>query len=117
MAHLDLLDMAHPRSVVYSVDLEPRVEAPRYPVFERHVDAVRPLPPVTGDDGPGELPEEATVLAGEHSVRRVSEFRHPDHLRVRLRVLRRVEHEVEHFVRRDTSYDCRSFASNHRCPV
>ena len=105
--------MPQSSAAVDRVDLEPGVKTLRDPVLEGYVNSPGPLPSIASDHRAGELAHEAAVLACEHAVRDIGEFRHPNHLRVGLRVLSRVEHEVENIVGRDARDGRCPFASDH----
>jgi hypothetical protein len=96
------------------VDLEPGVQMLRHAVLERDIDAMRRVPPVAGDHRPREPTEEASVFAGDHPVSGVTELGDPHHLRVGLRVLGGIEHEVEHLLGSDPVRDGSAFASDHQ---
>src|SRR3954447_6284371 len=115
--HADLLDVVQVDTAVRFLDLEPRMHVLRDAVLQDDVDRMRPLPLVARDHRARETAEELAVLARDHPVLDVAELDDVDDLRVGLGVLRRVEHEVEHLVRRDTRGEDAALAADHALPA
>src|ERR1700721_3682232 len=74
MAHLDLLDMPHPRPTIDRIDLEPCVKAFRNPVLEGYFKTPWSLPPIARDNRARDFAHDAATLAGEHPVGGVGQF-------------------------------------------
>ncbi len=94
---------------------EPCVEAAWHTVLEGHVDVVRPVPLISGDDRSPEATQEFSVLAGQHAVRSIGEVGDPDHLRISLGVLSGVQNEIECFDGADASRHRDAFTPDHGC--
>ena len=115
MSEVKFLDVSNTNTVRHVFNLKPCVEASGNTMLKSHVDVIRPVPSVSGDHRALEATEEFSIFASQHSVWNIGELRNPHHLRVSLGVLGRVQHEIKCLDGTDSSSDCDSFTSDHRC--
>src|SRR4051794_24056550 len=106
---LHLFNMLKPGAARLLADVEPGVERLGDAVLQGHGDVVRGIPVVAGHDRPAEPSEKQAVFSGDHAVGGVSQLGDREDLRIGLRVLSRVEHEVEDLLRADACDACGSF--------
>lgn len=113
VAQVKFLNVTDLSASVHMLNLEPSMQVAGDPVLNDNVNAGRPLPGVPSDHGTLELSEKFAILTSNHSIGKIGQLRHPDHLGVRLHVLRGVEDEVKRFVRGDALCDGCAFSSDH----
>ena len=113
MAEVELFDVVDPGPSVHFCDLEPSVETARYTMLDDDVDAGWTLPRVARYHRTFEFSEKLAVLTSNHPVWKVRKLRHPDHLRVRLDVLRWIKDKIKCLIGSHAPGNRRAFASNH----
>jgi hypothetical protein len=113
MAEVELLNVTDLRAPIDFRNLKPGVQAAGHAMLDNNVNTGWAPPDVPRYHGALESAEEFAVLSRNHAVRKVRQFRHPDHFRVGLDVLGRIQDEVKGFVLADAMRDGRTFTSNH----
>src|ERR1700736_5983553 len=115
VSEVNLLDMSNTSTAGHIVNLKPGVETSRHAVLEGHVNVVRSAPSISSDHRPLEATEELSIFSGQHAVGSVGELGDPHHLRIGLRVLSWIQHEIECLGSTDIAGNCGALTSHHGC--